>query len=84
MADCPTTEILAEYLEGGLPPKRRLRLEEHLAGCADCSTSFAQATIFLLEDELRRMLIAPSAPCAPISGSSLGLGARALLGRLLC
>ncbi|HXT51174.1 MAG TPA: zf-HC2 domain-containing protein, partial [Thermoanaerobaculia bacterium] len=77
MADCPTTEILAEYLEGGLPPERRLRLEEHLAGCPDCCTSFAQATIFLLEEELGRMPVAPSVPypLVQIAGSkAAGLG----------
>ena len=50
MADCPTSEALAEYLEGGLPPERRQRLEEHLAGCPDCCTSFAHASLFMHEE----------------------------------
>jgi len=50
MGDCPTSEALAEYLEGGLPPERRLRLEEHLAGCPDCCTSFAQASLFIHDE----------------------------------
>jgi anti-sigma factor RsiW len=43
---------LAEYLEGGLPPACRQQVEEHLAGCADCCSGFAQATLFLREEEL--------------------------------
>ncbi|HEV8240229.1 MAG TPA: CHAT domain-containing protein [Thermoanaerobaculia bacterium] len=50
MGGCPTSEALAEYLEGGLPPERRLRVEEHLAGCPDCCTSFAQASLFMHEE----------------------------------
>ncbi|HXT19680.1 MAG TPA: zf-HC2 domain-containing protein, partial [Thermoanaerobaculia bacterium] len=46
---CPRAEALAEYLEGGLPPERRQRLEEHLAECADCCTAFAAASLFLVD-----------------------------------
>src|ERR1044072_3265981 len=71
---CPTTENLAEYLEGGLPPERRLRLEEHLAGCPDCCTSFAQSTIFLLDEELARDVVPAHVPYAIAGNKAAGLG----------
>ena len=35
-------ELLNEYLEGGLSPHDRARLDAHLAGCEGCSNALAQ------------------------------------------
>jgi anti-sigma factor RsiW len=34
--------LMADYLDGGLPPRDRARLEQHLAGCPHCSEYLAQ------------------------------------------
>ena len=37
MSDCSRLmELLAEYLDGRLPPERRAELEQHLSGCPEC------------------------------------------------
>ncbi len=35
-------ELVTDYLDGALPPAERARFEQHLARCADCSTSLEQ------------------------------------------
>lgn len=74
MGDCPTSEALAEYLEGGLPPERRQRLEEHLAGCPDCCTSFAQASLFMHDEhEAERVAAWWARDYGPGSGIAAGV-----------
>ena len=34
--------LMADYLEGALPTRDRVRLEAHLAACANCSEYLAQ------------------------------------------
>lgn len=43
-------ELLSDYLEGGLDPFERARVEEHLATCPECTAYLAQlrATIVAL------------------------------------
>jgi anti-sigma factor RsiW len=60
-------EVITDYLEGRLPPERRLLVEEHLASCDGCQTYLEQmrATIRLtgtlgeddLEPEARARLL---------------------------
>jgi anti-sigma factor RsiW len=42
--------LLADYLEGQLPPDTHARLERHLAGCARCEAQLRsyQSTVSLL------------------------------------
>jgi anti-sigma factor RsiW len=47
---CPSSEALAEFLEGGLPSACRRRVEAHLARCADCCASVAQASLLRAGD----------------------------------
>jgi anti-sigma factor RsiW len=35
-------ELVTEYLEGVMEPRRRARFEAHLAGCDDCSAYLEQ------------------------------------------
>ena len=35
-------ELVTEYLDGVMEPRRRARFEEHLAGCAGCTAYLAQ------------------------------------------
>jgi anti-sigma factor RsiW len=35
-------ELMSDYVDGGLPERDRVRLEEHLAGCPHCSEHLAQ------------------------------------------
>lgn len=35
-AACPDPEVLAAFVEHGLPPAERAQVEAHLAGCGDC------------------------------------------------
>jgi CHAT domain-containing protein len=46
VACCPDSESLAAYLDGRLFPEQRERLEEHLAGCRDCTALVAEALRF--------------------------------------
>lgn len=46
MSGCPDAERLAAYLDGQLFPEQRDRLEEHLAGCAECASAIAEALRF--------------------------------------
>jgi tetratricopeptide (TPR) repeat protein len=75
MDTCPTSATLEQLLAGGLPPASAGRLEEHVAGCAQC-----QATLAGLADDsgLREWLPADGMPPPPQSEPAL---ARAL-GRL--
>lgn len=43
---CPDSESLAAYLDGQLFPEQRERLEEHLAGCEDCTAMVAESLRF--------------------------------------
>ena len=53
--ECPTADHLATYLDGGLLPPGRRRIEAHLAGCLACCATLAGAVSFLLEaDRFRR------------------------------
>jgi anti-sigma factor RsiW len=51
-------EVITDYLEGRLPPERRLPFEEHLASCDGCQTYLEQMretirlTGTLMEDDL--------------------------------
>ena len=35
-------ELVTEYLDGVMEPRRRARFEEHLAGCGGCTAYLAQ------------------------------------------
>lgn len=35
-------DLIADYLDGSLPPRDRRRLEAHLAGCEHCTEYLAQ------------------------------------------
>ena len=35
-------ELVTEYLDGAMEPRRRARFEEHLAGCGGCTAYLAQ------------------------------------------
>ena len=43
-------ELVTDYLEGALPEEDRLRFEDHIAGCEDCTAYLEQMrqTISLL------------------------------------
>ena len=56
---CPDDETIAEYLEAGLTPFHRERLEEHLAGCNRCRETYAPSVAFLVEWEARRQAERP-------------------------
>src|SRR2546423_3322904 len=43
---CPDAETLAAYIDGELVREQRERLEEHLAGCAECTAVIAGALRF--------------------------------------
>ncbi len=51
---CPDDETIAEYLEAGLTPFHRERLEEHLVTCGRCRETYAPSVAFLVEWEARR------------------------------
>jgi CHAT domain-containing protein/tetratricopeptide (TPR) repeat protein len=57
---CPDDETIAEYLEGGLTPFHRERLEQHLAACGDCGAIYASSVAFLAEAEERRRAARPA------------------------
>ncbi|GAA3076390.1 anti-sigma factor family protein [Streptosporangium carneum] len=45
-ADCrEALELVTGYLDGVLPAGRRRRLEEHLAGCAECPVQLEQIRV---------------------------------------
>ena len=88
---CPGAEILAEYLEGGLPPERRQRIEDHLAECGDCCASFANSALYLQgkadEEELetdfpvkRRLAAARGPLAAGVAGVVIGMAIQAGIG----
>jgi hypothetical protein len=49
-ASCPDAERLAEYVDGGLPPRGREEIEAHLANCSDCRAVVAETTEFVRTD----------------------------------
>jgi CHAT domain-containing protein/tetratricopeptide (TPR) repeat protein len=57
---CPDDETIAEYVEGGLTPFHRERLEEHLAACRDCGAIYASSVAFLADWEERRRAARPA------------------------
>ena len=44
--------MLAEYIDGGLEPRERAQVEEHLAECGDCYEAFT--TVSLVNEDLAR------------------------------
>ena len=42
--DCPGAEHLAQYVDGGLPPRGREEIDAHLVDCADCRAVVAETT----------------------------------------
>jgi len=53
---CPSRRMLSTYLDGGLHPSVRRRLERHLAGCGRCARRLAEMEAV---DRLLRALAAP-------------------------
>lgn len=49
LADCPTENAMAEYLDGVLPADTRNQLEAHLAGCSHCVRQLAETHSLLTE-----------------------------------
>src|SRR5947207_8683950 len=41
---CPTTEVLADWLQGSLDPQQRSHLTSHLAACDECRRAVAIAS----------------------------------------
>lgn len=55
-------EVVSDYLEDRLPPRDRLRFEEHIVICAGCTAHLEQMRqAILLIGELREVEMAPEA-----------------------
>jgi len=60
-ADCPTAEDLGAYLDGGLSPNQRARIEAHAAACDECFELLASGIAFSAE-------LDPAAELLPMRG----------------
>jgi hypothetical protein len=49
--NCPSTEVLACYIDGALSPEEAARVTEHLASCESCFEVYSDVLQFQLESE---------------------------------
>lgn len=76
MACCPDSESLAAYLDGQLFPEQRERLEEHLAGCTECSSVIADS---VRAGVVVARAVEPRQPLASVAAAAVAVLAGAAL-----
>ncbi len=69
--------MLAEYIDGGLEPRERAQVEEHLADCGECYENFAETVRI---GGTTAVSVASVAPARPRRALIYGLGAAAVIG----
>jgi len=57
-----SNEEAAALLDNAVTPERRDRLFEHIVGCDDCYSTFADAALFLADERERAAAAAPPPP----------------------